>query len=306
MTSFIIRRLSTAIFAVWGVLTITFLIVRLLPGDPAKLMLGLYASEELIQEQRKALGLDRPLMYQYGLYLKQVLSGNWGKSLLSQQPVHVLIATSFSKTFVLACSGLFVALALALPLGVWTGKNASSASSRFLAAFCLLGQSIAPFWLGIVLILVFARWAKLLPSFGFGGFSHLVLPSLTVGLPLVGTIVRLLRAELAWQLAQDYIRTARAKGLPEHIVVLRHGFRNALISTLTIIGLQFGSLLAGSIVTETVFAWPGLGRVMIDALSNRDYPVIQISVILTASVYVLVNLVIDIIIGLLDPRIQYD
>ncbi len=306
MVSYIVRRMVLAVLSVWGVLTIVFILVRILPGDPVKIMLGMYVSEELIAEQKRIMGLDQPLIKQYLVYLKQICTNNWGKSLLSQQPVTKLIWNAFPRTVVLSFFGLGIALWLALPLGIWAGVRANLLYSRLVVTFSLLGQSIAPFWLGIILILVFARWLKLLPSFGYGGIAHLVLPGLAVGLPLVGVLTRLIRSEVSQQLVQDYVKTARAKGLHERKVIIVHALRNSLVSITTIVGLQLGTLLAGAIVVETVFAWPGIGSLMIVALGSRDYPVIQIAVALTATAYVLLNLGTDILVGLLDPRIRYD
>lgn len=306
LLGYVTRRLLLALVSVWGVLTITFILVRLLPGDPAKLMLGLYATEELIQEQREIMGLDRPLLEQYGLYLKQFITGNWGKSLFSHQYVTSLIGQAFPNTVVLALVGLGIGLGVAFPVGVWAGVRANSMFARVVATLSLFGQSMAPFWFAIVLILVFSRWLGWAPSFGFTSVSHVVLPGMAVGLPLVGVLVRLIRAELSEQLQEDYVRSARAKGLCEAHVVLRHALRNSLIPVLTMVGMQLGSLLAGAIVVETVFAWPGIGRLMIEALGSRDYPLIQAAVAITATSYVILNLLVDLGVGVLDPRIRYD
>jgi len=306
MFSYLIRRSGLSLTSIWAVLTIVFILVRILPGNPAQLMLGIYASPEMIAHQEQLMGLDKPIGQQYLSYLKQISSGNWGRSLFSQHDVIKMIRDTFPRTIALSLFGLCVALLFAFPIGIWAGVHVRSASSRILVTLSMLGQSMAPFWVGIVLILVFSRWLKWLPSFGYGGLSHFVLPGLAVGLPLMGVLSRLIRSEVSDQMAEDYVRTARSKGLSEGNVIIHHALRNSMISILVVIGMQLGSLLAGSIVVETVFSWPGIGRLMISTLSSRDYPVIQVAVAITATAYVLLNLGVDLLLGVLNPRIRYE
>jgi len=306
MLRYVIWRVGSCFITIWVILTLLFFLIRLLPGDPAKLMSGLYATEEMIEQQRRLMGLDKSLGCQYILYMKQLLLGNWGKSLISHRPVVELVFESFPKTLSLTVFGVCVALFLSFPLGIWAGIHPSSVGSRILVPLSLLGQALPEYWVGIVLILVFARWLGLAPSFGYGGIIHHILPGLAVGLPMVGVLTRLTRSEIAKQLKLEYVTAARAKGLSERRVLFPHIVRNSLVPIVTMLGMQIGSLMAGSITVEVVFAWPGMGRLLISSLGQRDYPVMQIVVGLSAAFYVFLNLVVDLIYGVLDPRVRYE
>ena len=277
-----------------------------LTGDPAVALFGGAGapSKQDIARIRHALGTDRPFAVQYVSFLAQAVRGDLGTSFRSGQPVASLIADRARDTLLLAVGGMAVALALAFPLGVYAAMHRDAFTDFFIRVASLLGLSFPNFWLGIMLILVLAVRLRWLPPSGAGGPASLVLPSVTLGIILASTLVRLVRATLLDTLGQPYIRTARAKGLHEIRVVIRHGLRNAIVPVVTFVGLQFGGLLGGVVVLENVFAWPGLGQLALQAVSYRDYPVIQGVVVALAAGIVLVNLLVDVSYGLLNPRIR--
>lgn len=288
-----------------GVVTIIFLIVRVIPGDPAAVLLGTHATAEMIAEQRAKMGLDRPLAVQYALFLRQVAAGDWGRSYHEGRPAFAIVLERLPATLELAVAAIVATLLLSFLLGSVAARRIQSAADYAIGVFSLVGQAIPNFWLGLVLILVFARSLRWLPSFGRGTPWHLVLPAVTLSVQLIGVMTRLIRAGIVETAGQDYVRTARAKGLAERAVMTRHVYRNMLIPVVTMLGLQLGSLVAGVVVVETVFAWPGLGRLIVTAINNRDYPVVQASVTFVAALFVGLNLLVDLTYAALDPRIRY-
>lgn len=291
---------------VFGVVTVVFLVVHLIPGDPVEIMLGEQAQAVDKEALRHELGLDKPVHVQYAEYLRHILHGDLGHSIHTKRPVMRSIAERLPATAELAIAAMLVALVLAIPLGLLAAYKKNSIVDHGSMMFALLGISMPNFWLGPLLIILFSIKLGWLPVSGRDGLASLVLPSITLGTAMAAILTRMTRASMLDVIHSDYITAARAKGVRESLLVLKHAFRNALIPVVTIVGLQIGSLLAGSIITETIFAWPGIGRLTIQAINARDYPLVQGCVLVIALGYVLVNFLTDIVYGLIDPRIRYD
>lgn len=296
-------RLGTAIGVLWGAATVSFFLVRL-SGDPVKTLLPPDATAAQEATLRASLGLDRPLPNQYLDFLWGLPRFDFGRSLVYDQPVHEVLLERVPATLELAAGALVVTLLLAIPAGIIAALRRGRASDTGVMAGVLIGQSTPPFWVGILLVLVFGVQLQLLPSSGYGSFAHLVLPSVTLAVYSVAVIARLLRSSLIDVLGSDFIRTARAKGLGTMGLVFSHGLRNASLPVVTVIGLEVGSLLGGAILTEQVFAWPGIGRLTVEAIANRDFPLVQATVLVFAATFVLVNLLVDLSYSLLDPRVR--
>lgn len=306
MTGYLLRRLAQVLPVALLVATLVFSLIHLIPGDPVALMLGDGARAADVEALRHQLGLDQPLWKQYVGFLTGLARGDLGASLHYGKPVTTLLAEHFPATLELALAGMLVALLLALPLGILAALHRDGWIDHVSRFFALLGVSVPNFWLGPVLILLFAIHWNLLPVSGRGGVLSLVLPAITLGTALAGLLTRMVRSSLAEELEKPYMVTARAKGLHRHRAVLIHAMKNGLIPVITVIGLQFGALLTGAIITETIFSWPGLGRLLIQAIRLRDYPLVQGGVLLIAVTYVLVNLLTDLLYAWLDPRIRYE
>ena len=301
---YIFRRLLYMLPVIWLVVSLVFLLIHLVPGDPVQQMLGEGAAAADIQATRHAYGLDAPLGTQYVRYWKGVLHGNLGISIRFNQSVTSLIAHRYPYTLELTLAALLVAIALAFPAGVRSAQRRDRWDDRMLSIISLFGLSFPNFALGPVLILFFAIELGWLPVSGSGTVAHLVLPAITMGGALAAILTRMVRTSMLEELGQDYIRTARAKGLAEHTVVYRHALRNAMIPVITVLGLQFGALLAGAIVTETIFSWPGIGRLTISAISNRDYYLVQGCILAIGLTYVAVNSLTDLLYSAVNPRIR--
>lgn len=301
---YIFRRMLYMLPVIWLVVSLVFLLIHLVPGDPIQQMLGEGAAAADVQATRHAYGLDAPLGTQYVRYWVGVLHGNLGLSIRFNQSVTSLIAHRYPYTLELTLAALFVAIALAFPAGVRSAQRRNRWDDRLLSVISLFGLSFPNFALGPVLILFFAIELGWLPVSGSGTVAHLVLPAITMGSALAAILTRMVRTSMLEELGQDYIRTARAKGLPEHTVVYRHALRNAMIPVITVLGLQFGALLAGAIVTETIFSWPGIGRLTISAISNRDYYLVQGCILAIGLTYVAVNFVTDLLYSAVNPRIR--
>ncbi len=303
MRGYLLRRLLYAMFVLLGVSIIVFFLVRL-SGDPAALMMPLDASDEEVAQLRTALGFNRPLPIQYLEFLSRGVIGDFGTSIRHQQPAMGMVLGRMPATLQLLGLSLFIALLVAIPMGILSGLYPNSFIDRISAVLALVGQAIPNFLLGILLILFFSVQLRWLPSSGRGGLEYLILPAITLGTAAAAFINRLLRSSLREVLETDYVRTARAKGRSWRATVFKHALRNAAIPVVTIIGIQIIQLVGGAIVTETVFAYPGAGLLLVQSLATRDIPVIQAFVMLIALVVILVNLVIDLIYGLIDPRIS--
>ncbi len=303
MARLILARLGAAVLVVLGVSVLVFLLLHLVPGDPVETMLGQGARPADHAALTHALGLDRPLWVQLLEFLRRVFTLQLGDSILQQRPIGALLAERLPATVELALAALAVAVLVALPLGIVAALRRGSVWDRLATGFALFGVSIPNFWMGPLLILLFSLQLGWLPVSGREGPASLVLPALTLGTSLAAVLSRMVRSSLLEVLGEDFMRTARAKGLSELQVVLRHGLRNALLPLITVLGLQLGVLLGGAVVTETVFAWPGVGLLTIEAIQRRDYPVVQACVLLISVGYVVVNLLLELVYAWADPRI---
>jgi len=305
MLTFSLRRLFSAILVLWGVVTLTFFAIRLLPGDPATLLISQGGgSAEDIAELREQLGLNDPLPVQYATFLGSLLQGDLGTSLVSHRPVVDVIGEQLPHTLALATSATLLSVVLGIAMGVLAATHHGSWIDQLCITLSVLGVSIPILLSGLLLILFFSLVLGWLPATGQGSWRHLVMPSMVLSLASTGTIARLVRTQMLEVLPQDYVTVARAKGVMEQTILWRHALRNALIPVITIIGLQFGALLGGTVVTESLFSRRGLGRLVVDAISWKDYPLVQGVVILGAVIYVGVNFLVDMSYGLLDPRIR--
>ena len=304
MLNYLIQRVVLLVVVVWGAATLAFGLLYL-SGDPTNLLLPLDASESTREAFRQAQGYDRPLYVQYGRYLGALLQGDFGTSLRNNQPALGLVLERFPPTLKLAGLSLFFAILLAVPAGVIAANRRGSLMELLLMSGALLGQAMPVFWLGLMLILVFGLNLRWLPISGSGTPQHYVLPVVTLATFSAASIARLTRGGVLAELRSDHVRTARAKGLVERAVLYKHALRNAAIPVVTIIGLQLGTLVSGAIITETIFAWPGIGRFVLLAVSQRDFPVVQASVVIFALLLALINLAVDLLYVALDPRIRY-
>ena len=304
MKSYLLRRLWQSLLVIFGVSVVVFLILHL-TGDPAALMLPPDATAEDIAKFRHDMGFDDPVAVQYVRFLKGAVRGDFGQSIRHGEPAMGLVVERLPATFELAGAGLVIALALAIPAGIVSAVRRNTSIDYISTVVALLGQAMPTFWLGIMLILVFSVRLNWLPSSGRGDVEHLILPAITLGLFTTARITRLTRSGMLEVLGQDYIRTARAKGVAEPPVVWKHALKNAAIPIVTIVGIELGTLLGGSVITETIFAWPGVGRLSVQAIFNRDYPVVQSAVFLLASTFVIVNFLVDVVYTYLDPRIRF-
>ncbi len=304
MARFLTGRLLYTIPVLWLVVSVVFLLIHLVPGDPIQQMLGEGAAAADVQAARHAYGLDKPLSQQYLHYWKGVLRGDLGQSIRFNQNVGQLVAERYPFTLRLTLAALVFAILIAIPAGVRSARRRNRWDDRAIGFVSLLGLSFPNFALGPVLILLFAIKLGILPVSGSGSLAHLVLPAVTMGGALAAILTRMVRTSMLEELGQDYIRTARAKGLQERAVVYGHALRNAMIPVLTVVGLQFGALLAGAIVTETIFSWPGIGRLTITAIANRDYHLVQGCILAIGLTYVAVNFATDVLYSLVNPRIR--
>ena len=306
MWRYVLKRVVLALPVLVGVSVVVFVAIRLIPGDPAQLMAGQAATQEVVQQIRQSLGLDQPLPVQYLYFLRNVVRGDLGRSLFNGAPVVEELAQRFPRTVRLALASMAVASLIGIPAGILAATRRSTWVDTAVMLVALAGVSVPVFWLGLNLILLFSVRLQWLPSFGYETWRHLVLPSLTLGAASTAIVARMTRSAMLEVLGQDYVRTARAKGLAERVVVNRHALRNALIPVVTVLGLQLGTLLSGAVLTETVFAWPGIGRLLVEAVLARDYPIIQGATLLIAATFVVLNVAVDVLYGLLDPRIRYE
>ena len=307
MLQLIGKRLLASIPVLWGVTTLVFLAIHLLPGDPAELMLAESGgSAESIAYLRDQLGLDEPLYVQYGRFLLNTLRGDLGRSIFTNRPVLQTILEQLPSTIELALAAMLVAIALGTGLGIMAALNHNSWLDNACMAVAVAGVSVPIFWSGLLLILLFSSTLRWLPATGQGGLRHLLMPAAVLGFASSGTIARLVRSSLLEVLYKEYITTARAKGLSERLILIRHALKNALIPVITVVGLQFGFLLGGAVVTETVFSRQGIGRLIVDAILWKDFPLVQGGVLLAAVIYTMVNLMVDISYAFADPRIRHD
>jgi len=305
MTRYIARRLALSLFVVFGVTIVVFSLIHLAPGDPARLMLYDTAPEEEVQAMRKVLGLDQPLHMQYWLFLSGALRGDLGRSLYYKQPAFRIILEHLPATVELTFAALLVSLAVAVPMGILSAVRRDTLWDYAGMLLATIGQATPVYWLGLMLILLFSVQWMLLPSSGREAMVNLIMPSVTLGAPLMALVTRLVRSGMLDILGEDYIRTARAKGVSEQLVIYRHALRNMLIPLVTVVGLQLGALLSGAVITETIFAWPGVGRLVVTAITARDYPLVQAATLLVSVYFVAINLLLDVLYVYIDPRIRF-
>jgi peptide/nickel transport system permease protein len=304
MRGFFMRRLAILIPTVLGAVTLVFFFLHMIPGDPVEVMLGEMAQQADKEQLREELGLNLPLHIQYGRFITGVFKGDLGDSFFYRRPVTQVIAERAPATVELALAAFLVAGLIAIPLGIIAALREGTVVDNASVLFSLLGVSMPNFWLGPLLIILFSITLGWFPVSGRGGVGSLVLPAITLGTALAAILSRMTRASLLERLGEDYLTVARAKGLPEWKVILKHALRNALIPVITVMGLQFGALLSGAIITENVFSWPGIGTLLINAIEARDYPLVQGCILFITLSYVLVNLLTDLIYGWVDPRIR--
>jgi peptide/nickel transport system permease protein len=303
---YLVRRILLTIPVLLGVATLVFSLIHLVPGDPAQAMLGDGASPQDIAELRNSLGLDRPLLDQYVTFMRHAVTGDLGRSFRTGQPVTTMIVERIPATAELAIAAMLVAIVVAIPLGVIAAVWRGTAADYGAMTFALAGVSIPNFWLGPLLAIVFAVELGWLPVSGRGTLAHLVLPAISLGLALAAILARMTRASLLDELRELYVRAARARGASRTAAVTAHALRNSMVPLLTIVALQFGAVLTGAVITETIFAWPGIGRLLIQSIGFRDYPMVQGCILLIAVTYVTVNLITDLMYGVLDPRIRLE
>jgi ABC-type dipeptide/oligopeptide/nickel transport system permease component len=303
MRRYVTRQLVQLVVVVIGISLLAFTILHVL-GDPVLLLLPQNAGKEEFERYRHLLGLDQPLYVQYWKFASRAVLGDFGKSWYADTPAFRLVLERMPPTIYLTLAGLFVALLIALPLGILSALKRHSWVDSLCTAVAVAGQATPLFWLGIMLIIVFAVRLRALPASGYGTWQHFVLPSFCLGAALAPITMRLVRSGVIEVMNMEFIKTARAKGVSERMVVVKHAFRNACIPVITVLGLQFGQLLGGAIITETVFAWPGVATLTVESIRNQDFPVVQCAVILLALVIVTANLIVDLIVGLIDPRIR--
>jgi ABC-type dipeptide/oligopeptide/nickel transport system permease component len=304
LLGYTIRRVLLALFVLWGVVTVVFIIVRMVPSDPAQLIAGMDASPQQIDELRRQMGLDKPLFLQYLGYMGGALTGNFGSSYTQGVPVMQLVGQVLPNTALLATLACALALVVSFPLGLLAALRVNRLTDRAVTTLSLLTQSLPGFWVGVVLILIFAQRLHWLPSTGLNSPQALILPVVTVALPFIAILTRMTRSGLLEVVGEGYITTARAKGLSERVVIFTHATRNATIPVITLVGLEFGTLLGGAVITETVFSFPGVGRLLVQSILVRDYNVVQACVVIIAGAFVIVNLVVDLLYGFLDPRVR--
>lgn len=306
MIQYTLRRLLVALPSLLGVLIIVFLMVRLAPGDPAQLLAGEFADAATVELIRERFGLNDSMPVQFQRFITGVVQGDLGRSTRTNRPVTTELIDFFPNTVELAVASIIFALVVGIGLGILSALKSNTWIDALSMILALIGVSMPTFWFGLLAIRFFAVENPWFPVAGHGTFAHLVLPAITLGLSSTGIIARMTRSALLEVLGQDYVRTARAKGGTPRTVVFKHALRNALVPVLTVGGLEFGSLLAGAVITETVFTWPGVGRMLVTSVLSRDYPVVQGTVLLIAVSFILVNLLVDVVYGLIDPRIRYD
>jgi peptide/nickel transport system permease protein len=307
MFNYLIRRLASSLLTILVIATIIFLMIRVIPGDPARIFAGETATQEDVDRLRSQLGLDKPLIEQFGLYLVGLFQGDMGTSMRTHEPVLKEIWLRLPATSELAVLSIVFASLIGVPMGIISAVKRHSWFDNLVSVGALMGVAMPVYWLGLELIIIFAVKLKWLPAAGNQeGFKSAILPAFTLAAFSLALITRMTRAAMLEILNQDFVITARAKGLSERLVIGRHALRNALIPVVTVVGLQFGYLLGGSILTESIFAWPGMGRLLLDSLNSRDYPMVQGLVFVFASMFILVNLLVDLLYARIDPRIQYD
>jgi ABC-type dipeptide/oligopeptide/nickel transport system permease component len=305
MRAYLLRRLWQSALTLVGVSVLVFVILRVLPGDPARLLLPDGAPQSAVDELNRHLGLKEPLPVQYAMFVRSVFRGDFGESFQYRAPALRVVVERLPATIHLALAAMTLTVVIGVSLGIVAAVRRGTGADYAGTVLAVLGQSLPNFWLGIMLVLLFGVALRWLPTSGYAGWQHLILPAVTLAAFPTALVVRLTRSSMLEILGKDYIRTGRAKGLAERLVILRHALRNATVPVLTVVGLQIGALLGGAVITESVFAWPGMGKLVVDAIAFRDFPVVQTILILSASIFVAINLLVDVLYTVIDPRIRY-
>ena len=305
MRTYVVRRLWQSALTLVGVSVLVFVILRVVPGDPAKMLLPEGAPQSAIEELNRQLGLQEPLYVQYGLFVQSVFRGDFGQSFQYRAPALQVVTERLMATVQLALAAMLITVGVGVSLGIVAAVRRGTGYDYASTVLAVLGQSLPNFWLGIMLILLFGVALRWLPTSGFESWRHVILPAVTLAAFPMALVARLTRSSMLEILGRDFIRTARAKGLAERAVILRHALRNAAVPLLTVLGLQIGTLLGGAVITESVFAWPGMGKLVVDAIFFRDFPVVQTVLILSATILVVINLLVDLLYTVIDPRIRY-
>ena len=305
MRTYVVRRLWQSALTLVGVSVLVFVILRVVPGDPAKMLLPEGAPQSAIEELNRQLGLQEPLYVQYGLFVQSVFRGDFGQSFQYRAPALQVVTERLMATVQLALAAMLITVGVGVTLGIVAAVRRGTGYDYASTVLAVLGQSLPNFWLGIMLILLFGVALRWLPTSGFESWRHLILPAVTLAAFPMALVARLTRSSMLEILGRDFIRTGRAKGLAERAVILRHALRNAAVPLLTVLGLQIGTLLGGAVITESVFAWPGMGKLVVDAIFFRDFPVAQTVLILSATLFVVINLLVDLLYTVIDPRIRY-
>jgi peptide/nickel transport system permease protein len=305
MKAYVLRRLWQSALTLVGVSVLVFVILRVVPGDPAKMLLPDGAPQSAVDELNRQLGLHEPLHVQYAIFVRSVFRGDFGQSFQYRAPALRVVVERLGATVQLALAALVITVGVGVSLGVVAAMRRGTGYDYASTVLAVLGQSLPNFWLGIMLILLFGVALRWLPTSGFETWRHLILPAVTLAAFPMALVARLTRSSMLEILGRDFIRTGRAKGLAERAVILRHALRNAAVPLLTVLGLQIGTLLGGAVITESVFAWPGMGKLVVDAIFFRDFPVVQTVLILSATIFVLINLLVDLLYTVIDPRIRY-
>jgi|SRR5436190_14547709 len=305
MKPYLVRRLWQSALTLVGVSVLVFVILRVIPGDPAKMLLPEGAPQTAVEELNRQLGLREPLPVQYWIFLRSIFRGDFGESFQYRAPAHDIVLERLPATIQLTLAAMVLTIIVGVSIGVVASVRRGSAYDYAGTVLAVLGQSLPNFWLGIMLILLFGVTLRWLPTSGFHGWQHLILPSVTLAAFPTALVARLTRSSMLEILSLDFIRTGRAKGLAERAVILRHALQNATIPVLTVLGLQIGTLLGGAVITESVFAWPGMGKLVVDAVYFRDFPVVQTILIFSATTFVAINLFVDVLYTVIDPRIRY-
>jgi ABC-type dipeptide/oligopeptide/nickel transport system permease component len=303
--AYVLRRLWQSALTLAGVSVLVFVILRVLPGDPAKMLLPDGAPQSAVDELNRQLGLHEPLHVQYAIFLRSVFRGDFGQSFQYRAPALQVVTERLAATVQLALAALLITVSVGVSLGIVAAVRRGTRYDYASTILAVLGQSLPNFWLGIMLILLFGVALRWLPTSGFESWRHLILPAVTLAAFPMALVARLTRSSMLEILGRDFIRTGRAKGLTERAVILRHALRNAAVPLLTVLGLQIGTLLGGAVITESVFAWPGMGKLVVDAIFFRDFPVVQTVLILSATIFVVINLLVDLLYTVIDPRIRY-
>jgi peptide/nickel transport system permease protein len=313
MKEYILRRIIYALLVMWAVATLVFFMMRAIPGDPVQAYVGFESDLAAVAQIKRNLGLDRPLAIQYLRWMGALTRGDLGYSIWNKQPVRAQLVEALPRTLSLALLSFLIAVAIALPAGIVSAVKRYSLADHALTVFAFLGLAMPDFWVGIVLIIVFAVYLHALPAFGYETissglwpwFSHLILPAIATGTSFSAIVARMTRSALLEVMREDYVRTARAKGLAEQVVIIRHALRNALIPVITVMGIAFALLLAGAVIAENVFAIRGIGRLLIESILNRDFPIVQGTILVIAAIFVFINLVVDLLYAAINPKIRY-